>query len=131
MNANRPAFASTARGRASLSIAILITLLCGCGCGCGTNRPPQTEQSLLERRAQYVHGYLDATNVRYTAVLNRNKQQLDEYKAGKRSEPPTIDYLVISGGGDVGAFGAGFLKGWATVPKSDPLARPRFDLVTG
>src|SRR5262249_6954390 len=55
----------------------------------------------------------------------------DEYNAGKRPYPPTIDYLVISGGGDVGSFGAGFLKGWGTVPKSEPLARPTFDVVTG
>ena len=43
--------------------------------------------------------------------------------------PPTIDVLVISGGGDWGAFGAGVLKGWGRV-KGD-LARPKFDIVTG
>src|SRR4051794_12399874 len=93
-------------------------------CGCGTHRKPQAEESLLQHRRQYAQGYLDETTQRYTAVLNRNKSQLDEYKAGKRPEPPVIDYLVISGGGDIGAFGAGFLKGWSKVPKSDPLARP-------
>jgi patatin-like phospholipase len=56
---------------------------------------------------------------------------LDEYEAGRRPEPPVLDYLILSGGGDYGAFGAGVLKGWRTVPASDPLARPHFDVVTG
>ncbi|MGH8621568.1 MAG: patatin-like phospholipase family protein, partial [Burkholderiales bacterium] len=40
-----------------------------------------------------------------------------------------IDVLVISGGGDWGAFGAGVLKGWGRV--TGELARPQFDVVTG
>jgi predicted acylesterase/phospholipase RssA len=43
--------------------------------------------------------------------------------------PPVVDILVISGGGDWGAFGAGVLKGWSRV--QGPLARPQFDAVTG
>jgi hypothetical protein len=42
-----------------------------------------------------------------------------------------IDILIISGGGDWGAFGAGFLKGWLKVPAQNPLAKPEFDAVTG
>src|SRR5215468_3464284 len=34
-------------------------------------------------------------------------------------------------GGDRGAFGAGFLKGWQKVPGQHPLAKPEFDAVTG
>lgn len=45
-------------------------------------------------------------------------------------QPPVINMLVISGGGDWGAFGAGFLKGWSKV--QGPLAKPpQFDVVTG
>lgn len=40
----------------------------------------------------------------------------------------TLDILLLSGGGQNGAFGAGFLRGWATRPEG---AMPRFDLVTG
>jgi len=44
--------------------------------------------------------------------------------------PPTFDVLVLSGGGDYGAFGAGVLYGWGGV--CDPqLQRPQFDVVTG
>jgi predicted acylesterase/phospholipase RssA len=110
----------------------LMLLLLDLSIGCGATRPPQTEASLMQKRDEYRQSYLDETDQRYTAVLQRNKAQLDEYQAGKRSTPPVIDYLIISGGGDYGAFGAGFLKGWSKVPKTDALARPpRFDLVTG
>src|ERR1043165_2177976 len=102
-----------------LVLAALIT-------GCGSTRPPQSEESLVQRRDQARQIYLDTTKDRYTAILKRTKDHLDAYKAGQRPNPPVIDYLVISGGGDIGAFGAGFLKGWASVPKTDPLARPRF-----
>ena len=46
-----------------------------------------------------------------------------------KPKPLTIDLLVISGGGDWGAFGAGVLKGWGRV--KGELARPEFDIVTG
>src|SRR3546814_13258298 len=48
---------------------------------------------------------------------------------GLAPAPPVIDLLVLSGGGDWGAFGAGVLKGWGRV--SGPMARPEFDAVTG
>jgi hypothetical protein len=86
---------------------------------------------MLKKRVEYRQDYLDATNERYTMLIEKLKGQLDEYNAGRRSVPPVLDYLVISGGGDWGAFGAGFLKGWRKIPKTDPLARPRFDVVTG
>ena len=49
-------------------------------------------------------------------VVTRVKAQYDEYQAGRLSTPPVIDILIVSGGGDWGAFGAGFLKGWGRVP---------------
>jgi len=42
-----------------------------------------------------------------------------------------LDILMLSGGGSWGAFGAGFLNGWASLPASHPQAMPRFDLVSG
>jgi predicted acylesterase/phospholipase RssA len=41
-----------------------------------------------------------------------------------------MDILIISGGGDYGAFGAGVLAGWGTVTESQ-MRRPVFDVVTG
>src|SRR5262249_53099192 len=42
----------------------------------------------------------------------------------------TLDFLLLSGGGDRGAFGTGFLLGWGTVA-SGPGALPKFDGVSG
>jgi len=42
----------------------------------------------------------------------------------------TLDILAMSGGGDYGAFGAGFLHGWGTIEDAT-WTRPDFDAVTG
>ena len=67
----------------------------------------------------------------FARLLERTKAEYDRYTAGQRKEPPVIDILIVSGGGDWGAFGAGFLKGWQKVPAQHPLAKPEFDAVTG
>ena len=64
-------------------------------------------------------------------LVKRIKAKYDHDAADGRKEPPTVDILIISGGGDWGAFGAGFLKGWQKVAVSHPLAMPEFDAVTG
>jgi hypothetical protein len=52
------------------------------------------------------------------------------YARQQQDPDSTLDYLLLSGGGDRGAFGAGFLSGWATVaPGTDAL--PKFDGVSG
>ncbi len=50
------------------------------------------------------------------------------FKAVTQRTDRPLTALALSGGGQWGAFGAGFLKGWAKRP-SDP--RPDFDIVTG
>ena len=62
-------------------------------------------------------------------VLTRTKAEYDAYAAGRTPAPPVMDLLILSGGGDWGAFGAGVLKGWGHV--AGPMARPSFDAVTG
>lgn len=119
------------RHRPDALVLFLATLVAAALAGCGITRKPQTEAALLERRAEYQDVYAHLTKDRYSAMCQRIKAQLDDYKAGRASEPPVIDYLIVTGGGDIGAFGAGFLKGWSTIPRSNPLARPQFDVVTG
>jgi predicted acylesterase/phospholipase RssA len=63
--------------------------------------------------------------------LQHIKRKHDDYAAGRSSNPALVDLLFVSGGGDLGAFGTGFLKGWGQVPKTHPLTRPEFDAVTG
>jgi len=97
--------------------------------------------SSLERQARPAPELLElrkTTNARLAEdsrrvigrMVTRVKAQYDAYQAGRSSTPPVIDVLVVSGGGDWGAFGAGFLKGWGRVPPG-PMARPQFDIVTG
>jgi Patatin-like phospholipase len=109
-------------------LTIPATRLAGCG---GTMRPPQEQKYLLERRREYSEQYLSETQERYLSLLKALKTQYDEFLTGRQVKPPVTDYLIISGGGDFGAFGAGILKGWGKIPKSEPLARPKFDVVTG
>lgn len=54
-------------------------------------------------------------------------------RAALARDDRTIDVLLLSGGGQHGAFGVGILRGWrsrtASAPGGPPM--PRFDLVTG
>jgi len=56
---------------------------------------------------------------------NRERAEIARHGAYPNGFPPT-SYLAISGGGDNGAFGAGFLNGWTKHGK-----RPMFKIVTG
>src|SRR4051812_31121089 len=100
--------------------------------GCAyEKRPAMTPQQLLDRRAI---GDAEVQTARSDVVLRAvegAKARYDAYAAKKSGPPPVIDILIISGGGDWGAFGAGFLKGWAKVPADNPLAKPEFTAVTG
>jgi hypothetical protein len=94
-------------------------------------RPAQTQQQLLERRAVDDAEGLSAGRELIGRLLDRTKSQYDEHVAKSTGAAPAVDILIISGGGDWGAFGAGFLKGWSKVPKDNPLAKPDFTVVTG
>jgi len=93
-------------------------------------RPPR-ERADLEKFRTTDDEQVGAENRKILArMLERIKAEYDRRaKAGQ--PPPVVDILIISGGGDWGAFGAGFLKGWQKVPAQHPLAMPEFDAVTG
>lgn len=112
----------------ALTLMTVVALLAGCG---GESRETRQPQELLELRRQRDEQYTQETHVLFDRLIAVAKSEQDEHAAGHRPTPPTIDVLVISGGGDWGAFGTGFLKGWGTLPSTDPLARPTFDVVTG
>jgi hypothetical protein len=94
-------------------------------------RPPATQPELLALRTASDEQTVTALRTILGRLLERTKAEYDRYTASKRSTPPGIDILIISGGGDWGAFGAGFLQGWQQVPAQHPLAKPEFDAVTG
>jgi len=108
---------------------LLVAALALAGCAAGT-RPPQTQEQLLQRRAAVDQRLVTDGRAMFQQLLARVKGDYDAYSAGRATEPPKIDILIISGGGDWGAFGAGFLKGWGRVPPG-PMAKPAFDAVTG
>jgi hypothetical protein len=54
------------------------------------------------------------------------KEQAWLASQGKTGELPPVHFLAISGGGDNGAYGAGFLNGWTASG-----TRPEFKVVTG
>ena len=62
-------------------------------------------------------------------LLDRTRAEQSAYLKGGATTRPVIDILVISGGGDWGAFGAGVLKGWGKA--TGDMRRPEFDIVTG
>jgi len=100
------------------------------GCASAPQRPDRTLQDLVATRQAD-----DAARAEQTRQLMQRLFQRVEAKANATTKSttaktqPTIDILIISGGGDWGAFGAGVLKGWGRV--SGEFARPHFDIVTG
>jgi hypothetical protein len=49
---------------------------------------------------------------------------------GREDQPFTYEILMLSSGGQYGAFGVGVLQGWSQVTETT-VRRPEFDLVTG
>ncbi|HEX9747714.1 MAG TPA: patatin-like phospholipase family protein [Methylomirabilota bacterium] len=103
---------------AAVSLA-LGTLVAGTHGGCAAvHRPPATPVSIAAAgdAAGAAH---EATTARLIDGLAR--------RAVARGDR-TLDLLLLSGGGQHGAYGIGFLRGWRT--RTD-APMPRFDLVTG
>jgi len=69
---------------------------------------------------------------RYQQELERSaeKNHLRIYNEYTNESEQSYDILVLSGGGPLGAFGAGFLQGWGEV-NDDANRRPHFDSVSG
>jgi predicted acylesterase/phospholipase RssA len=93
-------------------------------------RLPLDQSYLLERREANTRA-IAATREIFVRFLQHIRRKHNDYMAGHGSAPEIVDLLVLSGGGDLGAFGTGFLKGWGKLPKDNPLALPVFDAVTG
>lgn len=97
-------------------VAVAVAAL-GSACA-ATHRPPATTSSLLSEAPSY------AARDRLTrdSVIERLAR-----RAMRRGDG-VVDILMLSGGGQNGAFGAGFLRGWS---RRADQSMPRFDLVSG
>ena len=112
-----------------LLIAIALAVAVLAACTSAVVRPERPPSDLLSARqaedAKRAYSY----NELIVAFLERAQAKVATAAKSPRRPPPTIDLLVISGGGDWGAFCAGVLKGWGRV--TGEFARPQFDVVTG
>ncbi|HSC93780.1 MAG TPA: patatin-like phospholipase family protein [Burkholderiales bacterium] len=114
---------------AALAAVVVATQLTA-GCASVETRPDRSTVDLVAARHADFAARAAETRALMERLVKRAESKVAAYKkAGPGATPPTIDVLVISGGGDWGAFGAGVLKGWGRV--TGELARPQFDVVTG
>ena len=111
-------------------LCVALSTWAGACSGGGSRRAAQSGQALLAVREESDRQMDEAHASSVRRNLARIKAELDDYTAGRAASPPVVDMLIVSGGGDWGAFGAGFLKGWGKVAPG-VLARPQFDAVTG
>jgi predicted acylesterase/phospholipase RssA len=108
-----------------LSITLLtvwVILLCT---GCAGVRPGRPPTELLALRQEHDAQMAEKAHAFRQRIIERLKARYDAHPG----EPLVYDILVLSGGGDWGAFGVGVLKGWSRV--QGPLGKPEFDVVTG
>jgi predicted acylesterase/phospholipase RssA len=97
------------------------------GCASKPDRPERKIEDLFAARRASDRTRAEQGHAVMLKLFERT--QAKAAAARTAGTPPTVDILVISGGGDLGAFGAGVLKGWGRV--SGEMARPKFDVVTG
>ena len=109
--------------------ALVAVVLAGCG-GSGAARPARSPEQLAQAREETDRDIAAVHASIVDRFVTHLKTRQDDHAAGRSDAPAVINFLIISGGGDWGAFGAGFLKGWGKVPPGE-MARPQFDAVTG
>lgn len=124
--------ASTTTGvslRCAAVLALLIVIAAGPACR-APSRAQVDERALSDKQLEYLRSAEQAELEATRRLVHRLKRRLDDYQQGRATSPPVLEILIISGGGDLGAFGAGFLQGWGST--TDPrFPRPQFDAVTG
>jgi hypothetical protein len=112
----------------SAVFASFVALVWGLGiaaCSSQPARPTRTDAQLREHAAADAMQSRAMFHDAVDRVLARAQQ-----KIAAQDGAATLDLLAMSGGGDYGAFGAGFLVGWGSI--QDPAwQKPDFDLVTG
>jgi hypothetical protein len=115
--------------RTVVASTIMAVAAVATGCASAPKRPDRTSGDLFAARQADDAARAKETRKLIEQLLERVEREAQAPATDtKTSKWRTMDVLVISGGGDWGAFGAGVLKGWGRV--KGELARP-VDVVTG
>ena len=125
-----------AAGRNNWYLILLVTFSLVILSGCAARRRLAAVPDALDERA-YVPGmdigirYFPRDSAHVQLFVDDYLKSLEVEKAylatqGHTGPLPSTAFLAISGGGDNGAFAAGFLNGWTQTG-----TRPQFKLVTG
>ena len=92
--------------------------------GCAQKRPVQPEQELLAERTEIKKRFVEGNRAGMEFLAKNTHDR-------RASDPNScIDVLVVSGGGDWGAFATGVLIAWSELP-AGPQALPKFQVVSG
>jgi hypothetical protein len=107
--------------RPTALVLCLAFLLAACS---ANSRAVKTEEELLRDRAQ--------TELFGSSMKAGLMEALCKHAHKEREADPnySLDILVLSGGGDYGAFGTGLLRGWSEA-ENPPMKMPKWDIVTG
>jgi hypothetical protein len=119
----RPGFAAPAAIR-----LLLILAVCACTTACAVSRPRLSPEDLESRIRVQEEGMARHLRKLVDRTVRRMEQEVEMQERG--GPPAVFDILMISGGGDYGAFAAGVLEGWGEVGDAG-WTRPTFDVVTG
>lgn len=114
----------------NLMVVASATQLALAGCSTPHRLPavPVAEVSEATPSAGHVRFLVSRESATFAAEAQNALMKEQQYLAsqGRTGEMPTANFLAISGGGDNGAYGAGFLNGWTASG-----VRPEFKVVTG
>ena len=103
-----------------LSVSILVSVIAGCALPVRQMSQKELESGFADYTASYQE--------ELEAAASKSRARL--YYEYDKTADATYDILVLSGGGPLGAFGAGFLQGWGQVEMAE-FKRPVFDSVSG
>lgn len=108
-----------------LSLAAMLAMGVGVAGGCTSQKRAEEKEEVLLNKAVLQREEQKATFE--TAVARLVTRIAAKDQGGDQA---TMHFLAMSGGGDYGAFGAGFMVGWGQAADA-AYRRPEFDAVTG
>ncbi len=91
---------------------------------------PERDPLAIKQVPSEADTYLAAMHEQRVARIDRIVARAERLVDG-RGEDATVDVLMISGGADWGAFGAGYLAQWQQLGDAAAFPMPEFDIIAG